>query len=148
MIEKDLQIYDVWQSDNGNLFIKLTDEYSIEIGAKGYHQPRKWQLGVTQYIKADDTTEVKRIGKIVFDSVQDINTLTKYDWNCMHDCVLQATWDGTPEGELKRTYLNNEQLRVLFDTLPDDIKIYAYEWGMNGTEWRENFIKYYKKNCL
>lgn len=31
MIEKDLEIYDIWESPNGNLFIKISDNYSIGI---------------------------------------------------------------------------------------------------------------------
>jgi hypothetical protein len=69
MKEKDLEIYDVWESPNGNLFIKLTDDYSIAIGPKGYHQPLEDanDLKKTQYIKSNDVTPVKKIGKIVFD---------------------------------------------------------------------------------
>ena len=37
MVEKDLKIYDVWEAPSGNLFIKLTNEYSIAIGVKGNH---------------------------------------------------------------------------------------------------------------
>ena len=39
MLEKDLEIYDVWESPSGNLFIKMTEDYSIAIGSKGCHEP-------------------------------------------------------------------------------------------------------------
>jgi len=39
MIEKDLDIYDVWEAPNGNVFIKISNGYSIAIGPKGYHNP-------------------------------------------------------------------------------------------------------------
>ena len=69
MKEKDLEIYDLWESPNGNLFIKLTDDYSIAIGPKGDHQPLEDanDLKKTQYIKSNNVTPVKKIGKIVFD---------------------------------------------------------------------------------
>jgi hypothetical protein len=69
MTEKDLEIYDVWESPNGNLFIKLTDDYSIAIGPKGEHQPLEDanDLKRTQYVKSNDVFPVKKVGKIVFD---------------------------------------------------------------------------------
>ena len=39
MKEKDLEMYDIWESPNGNLFIKISDSYSIAIGPKGGHEP-------------------------------------------------------------------------------------------------------------
>ena len=68
MIEKDLKIYDVWESPNGNLFIKISDNYSIAIGPKGNHEPNiEWgDLIRTQYVKSNNVTPVKKVGKIVF----------------------------------------------------------------------------------
>jgi len=65
MKEKDLKIYDVWESPNGNLFIKLTEEYSIAIGAKGYHGPNPFDKG-TSYVRRGDNTLVKKVGRIKF----------------------------------------------------------------------------------
>ena len=67
--EKDLNIYDVFESPNGNLFIKLSDEYSIAIGNKGNHNPTEiWNdLKSTQYVKCSLITPVKKVGKIIFD---------------------------------------------------------------------------------
>jgi len=67
MIEKDLEIYDVWESSGGNLFIKISDEYSIAIGPKGQHNPIERDLKQTQYVKCDSVSPVKKVGKIVFD---------------------------------------------------------------------------------
>lgn len=74
MLEKDLEIYDIWESPNGNLFIKVTDNYSIAIGTKGYHEPFKEDseygyndLDRTQYVKANNITPVKKVGRLVFD---------------------------------------------------------------------------------
>lgn len=69
MKEKDLDILDVWESPNGNLFIKVSEEYSIAIGPKGNHTPNVeyGELKRSQYIKANDITPVKKVGKIVFD---------------------------------------------------------------------------------
>ena len=69
MHEKDLGIYDIWESPNGNLFIKTSDEYSIAIGSKGNHIPNiEWgELKRTQYVKRNDVTPVKRVGRLIFD---------------------------------------------------------------------------------
>ena len=69
MFEKDLEIYDIWEVENGNLFIKISDEYSIAIGSKGNHVPNiEWgDLERTQYVKRDDIVPVKKVGRLVFD---------------------------------------------------------------------------------
>ena len=68
MIEKDLEIYDVWESPNGNLFIKISDDYSIGIGTKGHHEPNEeWEeFERTQYVKSNNITPVKKVGRMVF----------------------------------------------------------------------------------
>lgn len=68
MLEKDLDIYDVWEAPNGNLFIKISDGYSIAIGAVGNHDPSYWgDLNRSQYVKASDIVPVKKVGKLIFD---------------------------------------------------------------------------------
>ena len=67
MLEKDLEIYDVWESPNGQLFIRITEDYSIAIGAKGYHAPHDHDLKVSQFVKINDVTPVKKVGRIIFD---------------------------------------------------------------------------------
>jgi hypothetical protein len=68
-LEKDLDIYDVWESHNQNIFIKVSDSYSIAIGSRGNHEPNaEWgELKSTQYVKANDVSPVKKIGRIIFD---------------------------------------------------------------------------------
>lgn len=70
MKEKDLKVYDVWEAPNGNLFIKVCDEYSLAIGSKENHAPNKTfgDLNKTQYTKRSEIIEVKKIGKIEFKS--------------------------------------------------------------------------------
>ena len=69
LMEKDLEIYDVWESPNGNLFIKISEDYSIAIGPKGNHEPleESGDMERTQYVKSDNITPVKKIGKIIFE---------------------------------------------------------------------------------
>lgn len=69
MKEKDLEIYDIWEAPNGNLFIKISDSYSIAIGPKGEHEPiqEAGDFRRSQYAKSSDVVPVKKIGKIVFD---------------------------------------------------------------------------------
>jgi len=67
MKEADLEIYDVFKAPNENLFIKISEEYSIAIGSKGFHNPEKHDLNITQYVKKSNICNVKKVGKIVFD---------------------------------------------------------------------------------
>ena len=69
MKEEDLEVYDVYEAPSGNLFIKLSNEYSIAIGAKGKHNPTKvWsELERTQYVKSSNVVPVKKVGRIIFD---------------------------------------------------------------------------------
>ncbi len=71
-----------------------------------------------------------------------IDKLNKNDWNHMHDCILNSTWETT---KIKST---REELIDIFNKLPEDLKQEAYEWGMNDTIWRENFTEWYKENYL
>ena len=66
MLEKDLNIYDVWKLPNGNLFIKICDEFSIAIGPKGYHSPLPHELKQGLYVKSNNITPVKKVGCIIF----------------------------------------------------------------------------------
>lgn len=72
MLEKDLEIYDIWESPNENLFIKISDDYSIGIGKKGHHEPNEeWgELKRSQYIKSNEITPVKKVGRMIFDDMK------------------------------------------------------------------------------
>ena len=59
-----------------------------------------------------------------------IDKLNKNDWDHIHDCILNATWETT---KIKST---REELIDIFNKLPEDLKQEAYEWGMNDTLWR------------
>ena len=67
MKEKDLEIYDVWKSPNGNLFIKMCETHSLAIGAKGHHEPNENDSNNSQYVKTSNIPNVKKVGRIVFD---------------------------------------------------------------------------------
>jgi hypothetical protein len=56
-------------------------------------------------------------------------------WGHMHDCI--ETVSGV--------HSQIEQLVSVFNSLPDDLKNEALEWGMNDTLWRDKFIKWYKE---
>jgi hypothetical protein len=66
--EKDLNIYDVWESPNGNLFLKVSEDYSLALGTKGDHAPSKtWgDLDHTQYVKSSDVFPVVMVGRLIF----------------------------------------------------------------------------------
>lgn len=69
MKETELEIYDVFEADSGNLFIKISNDYSIAIGSKGFHDPSNhwYELDVTQYVKINNICNVKKVGKLIFD---------------------------------------------------------------------------------
>ena len=71
-----------------------------------------------------------------------IDKLNKNDWNHMHDCILNSTWETT------KTKSTREELIDIFNKLPEDLKQEAYEWGMSDTVWRENFTEWYTENYL
>ncbi len=64
----------------------------------------------------------------------------KNEWDHMHDCILDATWNTTKKN------CTREELEELFKTLPEDMQDEAYRWGMNDTVWRDNLIVWYKEN--
>ncbi len=70
----------------------------------------------------------------------DIETLVKNDWDHIHDCILDATWETTKKKCTK------EELIEIFNKLPEDLKYDAFKYGMNCTVWRDTFIKWYKEN--
>jgi hypothetical protein len=66
MTEKDLKIYDVWESPNGNLFLKVHDRWSLALGDKGNHNPNDWDLKMSQFVKQSDLVPVKKVGRLKF----------------------------------------------------------------------------------
>jgi len=73
------------------------------------------------------------LGKEVFD---------KNDWDHMHDCIVNCTWETT------RKDADKEELEKIFDELPEDLQGEAFEWGMNDTEWRSKFCEWYRSNMM
>jgi hypothetical protein len=67
---------------------------------------------------------------------------SKNDWDHMHDCILDITFKTTKKN------CSREELETIFDKLPEDMQLDAYEWGMSDTLWRDNFIEYYKENMM
>lgn len=69
MKETELEIYDVYEAVSGNLFIKISNDYSIAIGSKGFHDPSNhlYELDETQYVKISNMPNVKKVGKLIFD---------------------------------------------------------------------------------
>jgi len=64
--EKDLEIYDVWESPNGNLFLKMGGGYSLALGVRGFSEPIKRDLENCQFVKSSNT-RAKKVGRIIFD---------------------------------------------------------------------------------
>jgi len=72
-----------------------------------------------------------------------VGMFTKNDWNHLHDCILEATWN------TNKKKCNQTELEEIFRRLPEDMKNQAYEWGMSDTMWRDDFIRYYtRERCI
>jgi hypothetical protein len=69
-----------------------------------------------------------------------MENFTENDWNHLHDCILNATWERTKKKSTR------EELVKIFNELPYHMKGEAYSWGMSDTLWREDFIDWYKEN--
>jgi len=52
------------------------------------------------------------------------------DWAHFHDCIFYVTDEK----------MRQDQLERLFELIPEEMQEDAYEWGMNDTLWRDNFI--------
>ncbi len=65
---------------------------------------------------------------------------TQNDWNHMHDCIYDATWNTT-----KRN-CSKEELVSIFVKLPSELKREAYDFGMSDTLWRDKFRVWYLEN--
>lgn len=66
-LAKDLKIYEVYKTPNGNLFIKLSDNYSMAIGPKGDHEPNEFEdIKLTSLVPINNVVPVKKVGKLVF----------------------------------------------------------------------------------
>jgi hypothetical protein len=72
----------------------------------------------------------------------DITKFSKNDWDHMHDCILDVTYNTT------RKNCSREELEKIFNDLPEDMKLDAFMWGMSDTLWRDNFIDYYKEKLM
>lgn len=66
----------------------------------------------------------------------------KNDWDHMHDCILNRTWETT------RKNLDRVELEEIFDALPEDLQEEAFEWGMNDSSWRDRFGDWYESNMM
>lgn len=67
--------------------------------------------------------------------VMDIKDFEQSDWNYLHDVVFNVTGKS----------VKNEELEIIFNTLPSHLKHLAYEWGMNDTVFREEAAEYLRE---
>jgi len=66
--------------------------------------------------------------------------ITDSDWDHMHDCILDLTWNGNKKN------CRREELMEIYEKLPLNLKHEANEWGMNDTLWRDKFCEWYLSN--
>lgn len=75
----------------------------------------------------------------------ELRDFDSHDWDSMHDCIFNASWDETKkEGE----DLSIDALKSLFKELPDDIKADARRWGMSDTPWGDTVYTWYQENKM
>jgi hypothetical protein len=104
-LEKELELYDVWESPNGNIFIKMGAGWSIGIGHINGHQPNQLDLSKTQYVKESDTVPVKKVGKLVIGAPDILNLRDNLDWrkdflSCDRKTAISAEGDVFNIGDL------------------------------------------------
>ena len=61
--EHNLKILDLWQSANGNLFLKITPEYSIALGGLNRHE-RIGDSDSFPVIKTNPIFDVVKVGRL------------------------------------------------------------------------------------
>jgi hypothetical protein len=66
----------------------------------------------------------------------------KRDWDSFHDIILEATW------ETSKLDLNEDELKKLFEELPEYLKKDVYHWGMSDTVVGDNIYVWYRKEKL
>lgn len=67
-----------------------------------------------------------------------VKYFTKNDWNHLHDCILEATWN------TDKKKCTQEELEAIYELLPQHLQLLAIEWGMNDTVFRDDVIEWYK----
>ena len=70
-----------------------------------------------------------------------MKNFTDNDWNHMHDCILDLTWNTTKKN------CSREELMEIYEKLPLNLKHESAEWGMSDTLWRDRFCEWYRLNC-
>ena len=59
----------------------------------------------------------------------------KNDWNHFHDVVMESNGGNRSKKELE----------IIYESLPEDLKELAEEYGMNDTCFRDNTITYLRE---
>ena len=68
--------------------------------------------------------------------------ITQSEWDHLHDVVLDVTFHN---GKLS---MSQEELEILYDELPSNIKDDIAHWGLNDTCVRDNIWEWYNDNKL
>lgn len=69
-----------------------------------------------------------------------LSEVDENEWDHMHDCVIDVTHE---DGILK---LSRKELLVLFHSMPRELQLDAFKFGMNDTCWRGEFIEWLEDN--
>ena len=69
----------------------------------------------------------------------DLSVFDDHDWAHLHDCILNATWNGSKKKCIR------EELIEIYHQLPEDLKQIAQDWGMNDTPFRDGVFEWYQE---
>ncbi len=72
----------------------------------------------------------------------DQNFFPKNDWDHFHDVILDVTYNTT------KLDLTTEEMFNLFNELPEEMRIEAFQYGMSDTPWRDSLWVWYEKNKM
>lgn len=64
MLEEDLAINDIWESVNGNLFLKISNDYSLALGNIDLNKIELVDLLGCKLTPANNVSPVKKIGSV------------------------------------------------------------------------------------
>lgn len=69
-LEKDLEVFDVFTSPNGNYFLKVNNEFSLPLYKRedGSFGPKLGEDLKTQFIRKSEICSVVKVGKLILEN--------------------------------------------------------------------------------
>lgn len=112
-------------------------------GKFGFGGKFRFKKNRIDFYREDETAELVKLQEEINLEIENLaldHLFIKNDYDHMHDCILHCTWNGE---KFKPT---KDEMKQIFHKLTSPLKEEAYEFGMNDTLWRDNFINWYTLN--